>query len=102
MNTDTAAVAERPINRGKAAEIATMFDISVQTIYRRIMADHLAEADLSEDELRSYRRQFPPGRLLPGPNVNTYIIDRDAAVNWKNGGDGLFGQHTPAPTVEAA
>ena len=97
MNKNAAVVAERPINRVNAADVADLMDISVQTIYRRIVADHLAEGELSDEEFKSYRRQFPMGRLLPGPKANTYIVDWDAVLNWKNGGDGQFGQHTPAP-----
>tara|TARA_R100000306_G_C4369649_1_gene139328 strand:- start:1051 stop:1359 length:309 start_codon:yes stop_codon:yes gene_type:complete len=102
MNMDTAAVAERPINKGKVRDVARMLGTSVQSIYRKIGADHLAEGELDEDAMTRYRKQFPPGRLLPGNKNNTYIVDWDAAVNWKNNGDGMFGQHTPEPTEEAA
>ena len=97
MNKDMAVVAERPINRAKVADVADFLGFKSITIYRRIRADHQAEGLLSDEEFKSYKKQFPMGRLLPGGVANTYSIDWDAGINWKPGGDGEFGQHTPAP-----
>ena len=97
MNKSMAVVAERPINRAKVADVADFLGFRSITIYRRIMAAHQAEGLLSDEEFKSYKRRFPMGRLLPGDGANTYIVDWDAVIDWKNGGDGQFGQHTPAP-----
>ena len=97
MNKSMAVVAERPINRAKVADAADLIRVKPKTIYRKILADYQAERELSDEEFKSYERQFPMGRLLPGDGQNTYIVDWDAVINWKNGGDGQFGQHTPAP-----